>query len=66
MANRERSRLRKVIGEIRDEARWQLHGFPREAKRQLRGFGSEALKQVSGFGGEFAAQLFGTRRRNGH
>ena len=55
MANRERSGLRKVLSEIRDEARWQLRGFPREAKRQLRGFG-----------GEFAAQLFGGRRRGKH
>jgi len=63
MANGRHSGLRKVFAQIRDEAAWQLRGFPREAKRQLRGFGSEARRQVGGFGGEFAAQLFGRRRR---
>lgn len=59
MASRHHGGLRKILGEIRDEAAWQLRGFPREAKRQLRGFGSEARRQVGGFGREFASQLFG-------
>ena len=63
MGKGQRSGLKKVLGEIRDEAAWQLRGFPREAKRQLRGFGGEARRQVGGFGGEFAAQLFGRPRR---
>jgi len=63
----ERRGLSKVLSEIRDEARWQLRGFPqRDAKRQLRGFGSEARRQVGGFGREFAAQLFGRSRRGKH
>ena len=66
MGNRHRTGLRKIVGEIRDEAAWQLRGFPREAKRQLRGFGREARRQVGGFGAEFAAQLFGGHRRGKH
>ena len=61
MANGRRIGLRKAFAEVRDEAAWQLRGFPREATRQLRGFGNEARRQIGGFGGEFAAQIFGRR-----
>lgn len=55
-----------ILREIRDEAKRQLRGFPRELKH--RGFGSEAKHQLGhGWGEEFARQIFGgpKRRRNG-
>jgi hypothetical protein len=52
--------LKKFVTEIRDEAKHQLRGFPREVKHQLRGFGSEAKYQLgSGWGEELARQIFG-------
>ena len=60
MANGHKSGLKKFVTEIRDEAKHQLRGFPREVKHQLRGFGSEAKYQLgSGWGEELARQIFG-------
>jgi hypothetical protein len=52
---------RGILRQIRDEAAYQLHGFPRrEVKHQLRGFGSEAKHQLSsGWGQQFTRQVFG-------
>jgi len=63
MSRREQGTIGYVVREIRDEARRQLRGFPREFKYQLRGFGGEASHQLtSGWGREFARQLFGNPR----
>jgi hypothetical protein len=57
MANGNNGGLKKVVKEIRKEARRQIRGFPRELRRQA----------TSGWGEEFARQLFGSppRKRRG-
>jgi len=65
MARRHEGTISYVAREIRDEAKRQLRGFPREFKYQLRGFGDEAKHQLgSGWGEELARQIFGTSRRH--
>ena len=64
MARRQGGPISYVARAIRDEAKRQLRGFPRELKYQLRGFGDEARHQLgSGWGEELARQIFGTSRR---
>ena len=46
MARRQEGTISDVAREIRDEAAYQLRGFPRELKHQRRGFGSEAKFQL--------------------
>jgi len=66
---REEGTISYVAREIRDEAAYQLRGFPRELKHQLRRFGREAVHQLgSDWGEELARQIFGTpkhRQRDG-
>ena len=54
MANRNNSGVKKVVKEIREEAKRQIRGFPSELRRQTTG----------GWGQEFARQLFGSQARH--
>jgi len=65
MANgRSEGRLKRIGGEIANEAARQLRGFGREFKWQLGGWGHESARQLGGFGEEFRRQLFGSAPRH--